>query len=178
MLPQLGLGDAVKLASGRLIDFKGRSRRSEFWWWMMLVFVCNMVTSLVLPSHMLASAIAGIIIMFCGLAVTARRLHDGGHSALWVYISYALGTAAQLYMALGGMADFYQEYMDLFLEGYDVSTEDLSELIMDYQSTLLTYFLLSVVWGVSAVIVFVMVLMDGEPEANKWGPSPKYIPAD
>ena len=30
--PQLGFGEAVKVAMSRLTDIKGRSRRSEYWW--------------------------------------------------------------------------------------------------------------------------------------------------
>ena len=89
-LPTLGFTEAVKLASGRILDFKGRSRRSEFWWWMLIVLVANWVFSLFI-SDFLVSSIIATIVMFFGLAATARRLQDADKSAWWVYISYALG---------------------------------------------------------------------------------------
>ena len=80
-LPQLGFVEAVKLASSRILDFKGRSRRSEFWWWMLIVMIANwVITSFV--SNLLVSSIIATIIMFFGLAVTVRRLQDSGKSAL------------------------------------------------------------------------------------------------
>ena len=76
-LPQLGFVEAVKLASSRILDFKGRSRRSEFWWWMLIVMIANwVITSFV--SNLLVSSIIATIIMFFGLAVTVRRLQDSG----------------------------------------------------------------------------------------------------
>ncbi|MBO6032315.1 MAG: DUF805 domain-containing protein, partial [Prevotella sp.] len=81
-LPQLGFAEAVKLASSRILDFKGRSRRSEFWWWMLIVLVANWVFSLFI-SDLLVSSIISTIVMFFGLAATARRLHDADKSAWW-----------------------------------------------------------------------------------------------
>ena len=89
-LPQLGFVEAVKLASSRILDFKGRSRRSEFWWWIPIILIANWVISS-FTSDLLVSGIISTVIMFFGLSATARRLQDADKSAWWVYISYALG---------------------------------------------------------------------------------------
>ena len=87
-LPSLGFIEAVKLASSRILEFKGRSRRSEFWWWMLVVILTNWVITAFAPS-LLVSAIMSIIIMFFGLAATARRLQDSG-------FTLAMGWGVQL----------------------------------------------------------------------------------
>lgn len=175
MTPQLGFGEAVKLASGRLVDFKGRSRRSEFWWWMMIVLVCNFVASLLLPSYTVANAVALTLIMACGLSVTVRRLHDTGQSGIWVYISFALGIATQFF-SVYALADFFTEYMEMLEFGTVPNPDDITELMTPYIGRFLGYMGLTLLWGVSSLVVFIMVLMDGKAEPNKYGPSPKYVP--
>ncbi len=144
---------------------------------MLLVLLCNMVAGMVLPSYSLASTVASIVIMFCGLAVTARRLQDCGHSAAWVYVSYGLGIATNLFSCFA-LAEFYEEYAELFASGYVLSSDDMVDMMTPYFGSFAIYMLLWLLWSVSSLIVFIMVLMDGKPEANKWGPSPKYVPAE
>ena len=50
--PQLSFGEAIKLASGRVTDFKGRSRRSEYWWFMLafLIGLLGKILPPILPS--------------------------------------------------------------------------------------------------------------------------------
>ena len=72
-LPQLDFIEAIKLASSRILDFKGRSRRSEFWWWMLVVIVVGWIISM-FANNLLANAVLSIICMFFGLSATARRL--------------------------------------------------------------------------------------------------------
>ena len=168
MTPQLGFGEAVKLASGRLVDFKGRSRRSEFWWWMMIVLVCNFVASLLLPSYTVANAVALTLIMACGLSVTVRRLHDTGQSGIWVYISFATKKRGNIMSTA--------EYMEMLEFGTVPNPDDITELMTPYIGRFLGYMGLTLLWGVSSLVVFIMVLMDGKAEPNKYGPSPKYVP--
>ena len=77
-LPSLGFIEAVKLASSRILEFKGRSRRSEFWWWMLVVIITNWVIT-AFASSLLVSAIMSIIIMFFGLVdcKTQARVPSG-----------------------------------------------------------------------------------------------------
>lgn len=43
--PQLSFGEAIKFASGRVTDFKGRSRRSEYWWFMLAFLIGYFIIS-------------------------------------------------------------------------------------------------------------------------------------
>ncbi|MBR4920711.1 MAG: DUF805 domain-containing protein [Prevotella sp.] len=169
-LPQLGMGEAIKLASSRLTDFKGRSRRSEFWWWMLVVLVGNFVLSWFI-TNMLVSGIASIVVMFLGLAVTARRLQDVGKSATWVYASYGLGIIYQILMATSGVM---AQYVMIAQSG---NIDKLMAFAEENASSFLLIGLVSLLWFISCLIVFIFTLMDGKPETNKYGPSPKYVEA-
>ena len=162
-LPTLGFTEAVKLASSRILDFKGRSRRSEFWWWMLVVFVVGFCVSLFI-SNMLVSSIWAILYMFCGLSATARRLQDTGKSAIWVYISYALGCASTLYVSTSGAI---AALMD--------NQAAIEKITMQYAGDFAIMGLLGCIFMVSCLIVFIMTLQDSKPTANKYGPSPKYV---
>lgn len=169
-LPSLGFVEAVKLASGRILDFKGRSRRSEFWWWMLVVIIVNWVITTFAPS-LLVSGITSIIIMFFGLAATARRLQDSGKSAVWVYISYALGCATQLYT---GTSTTVNKIMDELSTG-SFSNSAIEKIVEKGSEDLVLLSCLSLAMGIFAIIVIIMCLLDSTRGANKYGESPKYV---
>ena len=169
-LPSLGFVEAVKLASGRILDFKGRSRRSGFWWWMLVVIIVNWVITTFAPS-LLVSGITSIIIMFFGLAATARRLQDSGKSAVWVYISYALGCATQLYT---GTSTTVNKIMDELSTG-SFSNSAIEKIVEKGSGDLVLLSCLSLAMGIFAIIVIIMCLLDSTRGANKYGESPKYV---
>ena len=169
-LPSLGFVEAVKLASGRILDFKGRSRRSEFWWWMLVVIIVNWVITTFAPS-LLVSGIMSIIIMFFGLSATARRLQDSGKSAVWVYISYALGCVTQLYT---GTSTTVNKIMDELSTG-SFSNSAIEKIVEKGSGDLVLLSCLSLAMGIFAIIVIIMCLLDSTRGANKYGESPKYV---
>ena len=169
-LPTLGFTEAVKLASSRILDFKGRSRRSEFWWWMLVVFVVGFCVSLFI-SNMLVSSLWAIAYMFCALSATARRLQDSGKSAVWVYVSYALGCVSNLYVST---SDAIAAIMDK-LDSAHPNQAAIEKITMQYAGDFAIMGLLGCIFMVSCLIVFIMTLQDSKPAANKYGPSPKYV---
>ena len=169
-LPTLGFIEAVKLASSRILDFKGRSRRSEFWWWLLVVFVVGFCVSLFI-SNMLVSSLWAIAYMFCALSATARRLQDTGKSAIWVYISYALGCVSNLYVST---SDAIAAIMDK-LDSAHPNQAAIEKITMQYAGDFAIMGLLGCIFMVFALIVFIMTLIDSKPTANKYGPSPKYV---
>ena len=168
-LPTLGFTEAIKLASGRILDFKGRSRRSEFWWWMLVVMLVGFCVSLFI-SDMLVSSIWSILYMFFALSATARRLQDSGKSAIWVYISYALGCVSNLYVSTSDAIAALMDKMD----SAHPSQAAIEKIAMQYAGDFAIMGLLGCIFMVSCLIVFIMTLIDSKPEANKYGPSPKY----
>ena len=169
-LPSLGFIEAVKLASSRILEFKGRSRRSEFWWWMLVVIISNWVITAFAPS-LLVSSIMSIIIMFFGLAATARRLQDSGKSAVWVYISYALGCATQLVTSTSTTVNRIME--ELSTGSFD--DRAIEKIVEKGSGDITLLSCLSLAMGILALIVIIMCLLDSTRGANKYGESPKYV---
>ena len=69
----LGFSDAINASTSRIFQFKGRSRRSEFWWTQLLVLVVSCVLT----------PFVGSILELLMIPLTFRRLHDSGHSGWW-----------------------------------------------------------------------------------------------
>ena len=102
-LPHYGIGlvDAVKRGFKKYATFTGRASRSEYWWWTLFTFVIYLVLGLVTfavgtatsrdggrtPGLLAMPLLIVFTVFFLGillptLAVTVRRLHDGGYSGL------------------------------------------------------------------------------------------------
>ena len=169
-LPQLGFAEAVKLASSRILDFKGRSRRSEFWWWMLIVLVVNWLFSLFI-SDLLVSSIISTIVMFFGLAATARRLQDADKSAWWVYISYALGIANNIFVATSPTMN---KLMDEAKGGF-MNEKAIQKIFASGASDFGISFIIGLLFFIFALIVFFMCMKDSEPQTTEHGDSPKYV---
>jgi uncharacterized membrane protein YhaH (DUF805 family) len=169
-LPTLGFVEAVKLASSRILDFKGRSRRSEFWWWMLIILVANWVFSLFI-SDLLVSSIISTIVMFFGLAATARRLQDADKSAWWVYISYALGIANNIFVATSPAMN---KLMDEAKGGF-MNEKAIQKIFASGASDFGISFIIGLLFFIFALIVFFMCLKDSEPQTTEHGDSPKYV---
>lgn len=52
--PMMSFIDAVKTCFSKYVNFKGRARRSEFWWFYLAVSVVNWILSGIL-SHFMAA---------------------------------------------------------------------------------------------------------------------------
>ena len=169
-LPQLGFLEAVKLASSRIFDFKGRSRRSEFWWWIPIVLIANWVLSS-FTDNLLLSGIISTVTMFFGLSATARRLQDADKSAWWVYISYALGIVSSVVAATSPA-------MNKLVENVSMGSLDEDAILKVWGGNageMIFYSGVSFLFGLSVLIVFIMCLKDSDPETTEHGDSPKYV---
>ena len=169
-LPSLGFGEAIKLASSRLLDFNGRSRRSEFWWWMLVVMIVNWIVNL-FSGNLLVGTILSTIVMFFGLSTTARRLHDTGKSAWWVYISYVLGIVLNFMVATSSAMN---ELTKKAMRG-SLNEKAIEKFLTNNGDEFLAINGLAFLMGILALIVVIMCCMDSKPIPNKYGESPKYV---
>ena len=169
-LPQLGFVEAVRLASSRILDFKGRSRRSEFWWWMLIVMIANW-TFTSFTSDLLIGGIIGTIVMFFGLAATARRLQDADKSAVWVYISYVLGIAMSI---MAATSPTMNKLMDEAING-SMNEKAIQKLVTNGAGELVSYFCLTILFAIISLIVVILCLKDSDPQTTEHGDSPKYV---
>ena len=74
--------DAIKLAFTHYADFKGRSRRSEYWWFALFNMIVGFILGAVLSDF---SWIWELAVLVPSLALCVRRLHDVGKSG-WYYL--------------------------------------------------------------------------------------------
>lgn len=80
---QVSFIDAIKLFFIHYADFKGRSRRSEYWWaWLFTALVAGVLSAIV-PA---LSGVWSLAILVPSLAISVRRLHDIGKSGWWYLI--------------------------------------------------------------------------------------------
>lgn len=90
--------DVAKTVLNRYVQFSGRARRSEFWFWTLFVWVVFVVGfglaaaigavlgQIVAGFLSLLVSLVALAIMLPSLAVSVRRLHDTGRSAWWLLI--------------------------------------------------------------------------------------------
>lgn len=74
--------DAVKLAFSHYADFKGRARRSEYWWFTLFKVIVSGLVSSIIPD---LAWIWTLAVLIPGLSICVRRLHDIGKSG-WYYL--------------------------------------------------------------------------------------------
>lgn len=172
-MPRLTFGEAVKTCLKKYADFTGRARRSEYWFFYLFYILVVVVASFVFVILGLLG-MPKIIGTFGNLVVTLgfilpqyavmfRRLHDTGRSGWWIggYLLFGLVVAAQVvFVALD-----YVQY-----GGMGMMCEFVTENVGAFVGLLLTGGI-AVVWNIALIVLCVL---DSKPEANKYGPSPKY----
>ena len=69
-------------------NFEGRDNRPQFWWWVLAVFVINIVTSIIdrIVGNILVSSLVSLALLLPGLAISVRRLHDTNRSGWWLLL--------------------------------------------------------------------------------------------
>lgn len=174
--------EAVKTCFKKSFVFKGRARRSEYWWWVLFSFLLGLVVSLVggfIPTDNLwLAGIFSLIVILGSLylaiasaAVNVRRLHDVGISGWWyggtlIYILIwiiwitieCFRVALNLNLAPNATPDM-------------VSNAILMQLIGKILITYIPYMIYS-------VVLLVFYCLDSKPGGNKYGDNPKGVPAE
>lgn len=118
----MGFGEAINLFFKNYANFNGRSRRAEFWWPYLMIFIITLVLTVVMMSGlnsaqysndvplsvMIGGGLLGIFvlaILIPQIAVSVRRLHDRNMTG-WFYlvsfVPYVGGIILLVMMALPG----------------------------------------------------------------------------
>ena len=171
---------AIRAGLNRALDFDGRARRSEFWWFMLFGMLAVLVSiSLdsalstprlgVLPdnglpenykqslfytfriSNYMIESIVGLLLFIPLFSVFVRRLHDVGLPGYWAVVYYGLG----------------------FLSGPTVGTMMKmveADAVEGASGTMLLFGMLNL----AAFVAFVIFMTrDSDKGPNQYGPSPK-----
>ena len=100
-MERVGFIEAVKLAFVHFADFKGRARRSEYWWFCLFNIIVSSVFSVLLPDF---AWIWSLITLIPGFSIVIRRLHDAGKSG-WFYLWIFLPLAGYIIMLIQLLKD-------------------------------------------------------------------------
>ncbi len=71
--------NSVKSALSNYANFKGRSSRSEYWWWTLF----TIIVTTALSSFSGLDSVASAVFFLPSIAVGARRMHDVDHNGWW-----------------------------------------------------------------------------------------------
>ena len=79
----VGFLDAVKLFFRNYANFKGRSRRSEYWFAYLFTSLLSFAVGAIAPDLL---SLASLVILIPSVSLSVRRLHDIGKSGWWYLI--------------------------------------------------------------------------------------------
>ncbi len=178
MRDKVSFGRALKLFWSNYVNFKGRSRRSEYWYatlWNLIfiipgligLFIGFMFAMIGSASHDEAALTIGGSLLILGylyciifalatlipnLAILVRRFHDLSFS-MWLPISGVIV---------------------IFIVNVTANIISLNDKWSDNGFVLLLLYILLAIQWIYSVILLVMVCLNGKKETNKYGPSPKF----
>src|SRR4051794_22391927 len=111
----MGFGEAVRTCLRKYVDFSGRARRAEFWWFLLFAILVDIgagiLDGLLWPSAGSRSTgplggLASLALFLPLLAVFVRRLHDLDRTGWWALFFYGafivLGVGAAVSLLFGG----------------------------------------------------------------------------
>ncbi len=87
-----GFQDCVRTVFQRYATFTGRSRRPEYWWFVLFNLIVSLVLGIVSgilfrDEADILGAIYNLAVLVPSLAVSVRRLHDTGRTGWWLLIA-------------------------------------------------------------------------------------------
>ena len=151
IIPQLSFSEAINASTSKIFQFTGRSRRSEYWWTMALVYVISIVLTPL-----------GLILALFTIPLTFRRLHDIGKSGWW----YGCCLILKVLFLASLIYDIVMCYLNVDnMEGYE---DQLGYTL------LLKYGIWFLVIAIYQIILFIFMCFDSDQYENDYGISPKY----
>ncbi|HEX5017900.1 MAG TPA: DUF805 domain-containing protein [Actinomycetes bacterium] len=102
----MGFGEAIKRGFAGWSTWSGRATRSEYWWWVLFLFLVSLIPYIGVFATMdwstnddgtlnggggsaiwwVLLAIVGLALILPTIAVSVRRLHDTGRSGWWYWV--------------------------------------------------------------------------------------------
>ena len=170
----MGPVEAVTTCLRKYFDFKGRARRSEFWWFIAFLVIVSVALTFIsglVPAVGYVSLVFFLLMIIPEMAALTRRLHDANHSGWWVVLLVVLligyyGSFAKLIMPLGTEMTGITDPMEMATVLVDaIQTNPVVAGIMG---------LCSMGTMLLGLILLIFTLQDSKWGSNKWGNSPKY----
>ena len=196
-VPIMKFWEAVKTCFRKYFDFKGRARRSEYWWFVLFTgIVCAVWSFLSVfismfgliwlgssgdgsESTVIVTILATMLIPMLFLiipqyAATTRRLHDTGRSGWWVVLSLVVSFAylGAYIKALMPMWDQMEQ-----MTGPSSAFSQAQVIANTFHASPAFGVLLCILMLASIAITITMLVFevqDSHEGTNQYGPSPKY----
>ena len=177
---RMGFFEAVKTCLKKSFVFKGRARRSEFWWWTLFSTVFGFIVTL--PAEEISEDNVLLMVLYtlgllalcvylgiANFAVATRRLHDIGRSGWWYGATLIFGAVWTVWMVvkmfgiIGGMN----------LAHVDVESDAFAlTLLKEMWAVVLIPYVIYIAYS---ILLLVWYCKDSQPGANKYGENPKGI---
>lgn len=175
--PMMDPVTAVKTCFKKYFDFKGRARRSEFWWFVLFVIVVSSALSyfgLLFPWIGYVSLAFTIAVFIPELAALCRRLHDTNHGSWWAALLALLlvGYYGSFASILG--SNFGEIASSNNMEDMMGMAQEMANSIQASPGLATTMAVCSLGALVVAIILIIFTVKDSHWGENKYGPSPKY----
>jgi uncharacterized membrane protein YhaH (DUF805 family) len=154
---------AVKTCFNKFVDFSGRARRSEFWFFYLFTVLVSFAINILLmfdmflgfPLFGIFGGLASLALILPTLAVTVRRLHDTGRSGWnivwWLVLPGLVAFIAAIILGINAV----------FAAGSDPLTAGLALLGIIGVALLLPL--------AGYIVMFVFMVLDSHPGENKYG---------
>nr|WP_238989630.1 DUF805 domain-containing protein [Staphylococcus sp. MI 10-1553] len=177
--PKVGFVEAFKLFWTNYVNFKGRSRRSEYWWvmlWHVIIIVPAFILGVILLFVPILGWIISVILFIAiglyslatiipNLALTVRRFHDVGFSMLIPILSFIVGIIYNIASAFTQQDTLFQD------ESTSTKVSIVSEFAFIPDWIAYTLMAISIILS---LVTFIVCLLDSKEQDNQYGPSPKY----
>ena len=158
--PTLEFPEALKSALNKITVINGRSRRSEYWWTILAVWIVGWVFGLLGP-------IAYLLLKLAVIPITIRRLHDSGRSGWWYGVYFLLIIGFFFYM-----------FVDLIWAGLSMCDNHCDMDDVWLLDGLLRYGVKFAFGGIVLllykILLIVFLCQDSDMHRNRYGDSPKY----
>lgn len=165
--PQLGFMEAVKICLKKYFDFSGRARRSEYWWFMLAIWIINTILNGTLYSIM-----GGLIAKKAALQAELTNqgldaILNGGDLSAVTNAAEAQDPTTTI-IILGILMSII--FIALFIPQLSATARRLHDV--GKSGHLQWLYLLC---GIGGPICLILCIPDGKPEPNQYGESPKYV---
>lgn len=177
--PKVGFVEAFKLYWTNYVNFKGRSRRSEYWWvmlWHLIIMIPALFLGVVLMFIPILGWIVAVILFIAiglyslatiipNLALTVRRFHDVGFSMLIPILSFIVGIIYNIASAFTQKETLFED------EATATNVSVVNEFAFLPNWIAYTLMAISIILS---LVTFIVCLLDSKEQDNQYGPSPKY----
>lgn len=174
----MSFADAVVSGFRNYFNFRGRASRSEFWYWFLFTILISIVATTIesilwpvpvaqdewlqlqnsLSQPTPITNVLGIALLVPNLSVTARRFHDAGFSAKWLFLQL-IPIAYGIFAAIGAISILSTSGSLLAL-----STEDLMSLV----------FLVIPIFGLFLAVIVIYLVFALKPSRSFYDGN-KYV---